>query len=210
MGSYGRETYDTIGGLGLTLTADGAPVAKVAGVTLAWAGVPVLAADYTFKHSDIARAGEKVIRYGTILCRVIASATADEVGKFIPYAAGGTLTGTSQVITPAAATGSVARTISVAEGDVFAVNESLHENDRLSDHPAAIDGGRVYRRRLLVVGYGDGTGADNDNTPPNSGGAYYAGAAAENAADLAALGLIAVPAATFKTALPHITFVTES
>jgi hypothetical protein len=207
MGSYGRETFDTIGGFGITLTADGAPVAKAGGVTLAWAAVPALAAVYTFKHEDIAQAGEKVIRYGTILCKITSSTTATEVGKYMPYMTG-TITGTGDAtINTLAAVGGITRVQSLAEGSVFAVNQSVHENDRQSDFPAAIDGGRVYKRRLLVVGYGDGTGGDNDVA---DGAELYAGSAAENAADLAALGIAAMPAANFKAALPQITFVTES
>jgi len=265
MGSYGRETGEVFGSAGITLTADGAPVAKVAGATIAWAGVPALAADYTFKHDYLAPAGAKVIRYGTIICRITAATDGTEVGKFMPYMAepdGG-------------------RTLSTAEGDVFAVNETVNMDDRNSDYPAAIDGGRVYRRRLLVIGFGDGTentsnarlgavtvavnavtavavtnggfGYSSANPPTvtitgdgagatatatvsaagvitgivvTAGGAgytaatatvtgggaghIYTGDSAENAADLAALGLTPFVAATFKTALPQITFVTES
>ncbi len=94
------------------------------------------------------------------------------------------------------------RTLSVAKGDVFITNESTHENDRNSNHPPVIDGGRVYKKRLLVVGYGDGTEANTTDV--------YAGSPTENAADLTVLGVTAFVAATFATAFPMITFVTEN
>lgn len=267
MGSYGRETLDVFGATGITVTADGAPVAKVAAATLSWAGVPAHdAAERTFKHDDLVDATEKFIRYGTVICRITAATDGSEVGKFMPYMA-----------TPGGG-----RTLSTAEGDVFVVNESIHYGDRNSDYPVAIDGGRVYKRRLLVVGYGDGTegvntavaGAVTRSTTTvasiavaDAGSGYtvaptvvitggggtgatatatlgangtitgivvtaagtgytsdptatfvssadpahlYDGAKAENAADLAYLNIDAFVAATFKTALPQITFVTES
>lgn len=140
MGSYGLETFDKIGAA-ITLSADGAPKAKAGGVTIAWAGVPALSADYTFKDTDYAYSGDKVIRYGTVVCRITAATDPTEIGKFMPYMAspGG------------------GRTLSTAKGDVFAINETVKMSDPQSDFPSAITGGRVYQRRLLVVGYGDGT-----------------------------------------------------
>lgn len=204
MGSYGREELYKIGATGLTVTADGAPVAKVAAATLAWDAVPAHdVAERTFKHDDFVDSTEKFLRYGTVICRITSSTTASEVGKFMPYMTG-TLSG-GNLINTLAAVGGITRVQSLAEGDVFVINESIHQGDRNSDYPVAIDGGRVYKRRLLVVGYGDGTESET-----GQGREKYAGAAAENAADLAYLNIDACLAASFKLALPQITFVTES
>jgi len=190
MGSYGRESLFVIGATGITVTADGAPHPKVAGATLVWDAVPAHdASEREFKHDDLVDATEKFIRYGTVICRITAATDTTEIGKFMPYMA-----------TPGGG-----RTLSTAKGDAFIVNESIHEGDRNSDYPVAIDGGIVYRRRLLVEGYGDGT-----ETETGEGRELYAGAAAENAADLAYLGIDAFPAADFETAFPLVTFVTES
>lgn len=178
MSSFGQYSLGSVGS-GISCSADGSPVAKIAGVMIAWAGVPAIAANRTFKDFDLVEAGEKFIRYGTIVCRITAATDPTEVGKFMPFMAvpGG------------------GRTLSTAEGDVFLINRSVHQDDAASDHPEALDGGRMYKQRLLVVGYGDGTGGYPD--------------AASDAADLTALGITAFVAATFKTALPQVYFVTE-
>lgn len=183
MNTFGRFEFGKFGS-GISCSADGSPVAKIAGVEIAWNAVPAVAAAYRFKDEDTVEAGEKFIRYGTMVCRLTAVPAGDPavvgtVGMFVPY----------QAALPAG------YTISTAEGDVFLINRSVHEGDVLGSYPEALDGGRMYIRRLLVVGYGDGTGAYPD--------------AASDAADLAALGIDAMPAATFKTALPQIYFVTE-
>ncbi len=193
MSTFGRYEFGKFGS-GISCSADGSPVAKIAGVQLAWAAIAAVAAERVFKDADTVEAGEKFIRYGTIVCRITASTTASEVGKFMPYMTG-TLSGTGNIINTLAAVGGITRVQSLAEGDVFLVNRSVHENDVLSDFPEALDGGRMYKQRLLVVGYGDGTGGYPD--------------AATDAADLTALGIPAIIAANFKAALPQISFVTE-
>lgn len=186
MSSYGQYSLGGVGS-GISVSADGSPVAKVAGVTIAWASVPTMAAARTFKDYDNVEAGEKYIRYGTIVCRITAATDATEVGKFAPLVGTGVAGQYNDDAT---------RAVSTAEGDVFIVNRSVHQDDIASDHPEVIDGGRVYKRRLFVVGYGDGTGGYPD--------------AASDAADLVALNLeAAMVAATFKAALPQVTFVTE-
>lgn len=188
MSTFGQYSFGSFGS-GISVSADGSPVAKVAGVHIAWGGVKALAAAYTFKDADSAEAGEKVIRYGTVIARITAATDATAVGKFVP------LLGTGAAGQYTAYNGDATMAVSVAEGDVFLVNRSKHENDVLSDHVEALDGGRMYKQRILVVGYGDGTGGYPD--------------AAADAADLVALGISAVAANTFKTALPQIYFVTE-
>lgn len=193
MGNYGRYEFGKFGS-GISCSADGSPVAKVAGVQLAWAAIVAVAEARKFKDEDTVEAGEKFIRYGTVVCRITSSTTATEVGKFMPYMTG-TLSGTGNIINTLAAVGGITRVQSLAEGDVFLVNRSVHEDDVLSDYPEVFDGGRMYKQRLLVVGYGDGTGGYPD--------------AATDAADLTALGIPAILAASFKAALPQISFVNE-
>jgi hypothetical protein len=190
MSTFGRYEIGSKFGSGISCSADGSPVAKIAGVQIAWAAVPAVAAARKFKDEDTVEAGEKFIRYGTPVARILTSGTASEVGMFMPVgvALGG-------------------RTISLTEGDVFLINRSVHENDILSDHPEALDGGRMYIRRLIVDGYGSGAaGVAGSAGFADSG--TYAGAA-EDAADIAALGIDPMTAVQFKAALPNISFVTE-
>lgn len=185
MSSFEQYSLGNVGS-GISVTADGSPGAKVGGVTIVWASVPTVAANRTFKDSDLVEAGEKFIRYGTLVCRITAAADATEIGKFAPFDGTGAATSYADDAT---------RAVSLVEGDVFIVNRSVHQDDPKSDHLEVIDEGRVYKRRLLVVGYGDGTGGYPD--------------AATDAADLTALSLTAFPSATLKTALPQVYFVTE-
>lgn len=188
MSTFGQYSFGSFGS-GISVSADGSPVAKVAGVHLHWGGIAGLAAARTFKDADSVEAGEKFIRYGTIIARITAATDTTAIGKFVP------LLGTGAAGQYTAYNGDAAMAVSVAEGDVFLVNRSKHENDVLSDHVEALDGGRMYKQRLFVVGYGDGTGGYPD--------------AATDAADLVALGISAVAANTFKAALPQVYFVTE-
>lgn len=193
MSSYGQYNLGGFGS-GIACTADGTPRAKVAGVHVFWPGVKALAAARTFKDADSVEAGERYIRYGTIIARVTAGATVDgisPIGRFVP------LIGTGAAGQYTTYNGDATMAVSVAEGDLFLVNRSKHEDEAFSDHVEALDGGRFYIRRLLVQGYGDGTGG-------------YPGAA-DDAADVTALfGALALPtSAQFKAALPQIFFVTE-
>lgn len=194
MSTFGQYSFGKFGS-GITVSADGSPVAKVAGVQIGWAGVKAVAAAYTFKDQDSVEAGEKFIRYGTLVARVTAASAgtlaldANIVGKFVPFV------GTGAAGQYTAYNGDATMAVSTAEGDVFIINRSVHEDDVLSDHPEAIDGGRIYKRRLLVTDYGDGVVTYNDY--------------ATDLADIAALGLTLPSANAFKTALPQVYFVVE-
>jgi hypothetical protein len=193
MSSYGQYNLGGFGS-GISCTADGTPRAKVAGVHMFWPGVKALTAARTFKDADSVEAGERYIRYGTIIARVTAGATVNgisPIGRFVP------LIGTGAAGAYTGYNGDATMAVSVAEGDLFLVNRSKHEDEAFSDHVEALDGGRMYIRRLLVAGYGDGTGGYPD--------------AATDAADVTALfaGATIPTAAQFKAALPQIFFVTE-
>ncbi len=52
---------------------------KVAGVTIDWSTVPAAGGDTTLTDGTVIKAGEKFIRYGTVIAKITAS------GKFGPY-----------------------------------------------------------------------------------------------------------------------------
>lgn len=146
MGSFGQETYDSIG-YGITVTADGAPKAKAGGVTIDWASIPAFANDAEFEGFQKVKSGDKFLRYGTILVKITAATDTTKVGKYTVY--GATVAG---------------GTLSEDRGDIFILNESVHESDRASSHPAVIDGGRVFKERLNIdsnpeIVYNSGTSA---------------------------------------------------
>lgn len=130
MPSYGRETLNSVG-RSIQVSADGSPEAKAGGVTVDWTTIAASGADATFLDEDFVATGEKFIRYGQILCKITAS------GLYGPYDSGAS--DGRQTIT---------------RGDCYIVNESMHMNSPHSDHPAVIDGGRIWRNRLIVGIYG--------------------------------------------------------
>lgn len=143
--AYGRNVLGRVGGE-IQVSADGNPDYKIGGVTLFWDSVTAqsgtvqltpqgttatitdLALLTANGWTDIIEDGEKFIRYGTVVCR-ISGGTAD--GKFAPYGSttigGGTLLKT--------------------RGDMYVLNKSVHYAD---DNPVAIEGGLVFRHRVLA------------------------------------------------------------
>lgn len=150
MSTYGREVFDKIGS-GITVSADGAPKFKAGGITIDWASVADVDANYVFLNEDYMDG--KFLRYGTALGRITAATDTTKVGKYVPF--GATVAG-----------GTIAKT----KGNVVVLNESVHESQRASDHlGGAMEGGRVYARRILVTGLGDGTAA----APQGGSGATF-------------------------------------
>jgi hypothetical protein len=173
MSTYGRETFETIG-TGATVSADGNPKAKQGGITIYWDGIPAFVTAKTFESEDVVNAGEKYLRYGMIVCKIVGGTQA---GKYVPY---GTTVGAGNTIPDATS-------LSTARGDMFILNYSVHENDRVSDHlGAAIEGGRVFKKRLNIVG---NTAIEYNATGP--------------------LTFTQVPVNTFEAAFPTITYVNE-
>ena len=197
MSTFGQYSFGKVGA-GISVSADGSPSTKIAGGQLGWAAIVAVAADYTFKDVDFVEAGEKFIRYGTVLARVTAASAgtialdANIVGKFVPLLGGGAAGDYTSY------NGDATMAVSIAEGDVFVANRSVHEYDVVSDYAEMIDGGRVYKRRLLVDDYGDGVVTYPD---------YAADLADLTALTFATEGLPS--AAVFKAALPQISFVVE-
>lgn len=149
MSSYGRKSVDQFG-FGIRVSADGNPLAKIGGVTVEWASVTAASAAFTVLPTgataaanfyvaggndlDYVDAGEKFLRFGTVLCKV-SGGTWD--GSYVPY-------GT----TPAGG-GSLLKT----KGNIFIMDASMHESDYHSSHPAVIYGGAVWKNRI-VANYG--------------------------------------------------------
>lgn len=147
MSTYGRNVYDKVG-FSIAVSADGAPISKVGGITVEWGAVAAAVADYEVRANgeavdtnflsnaspadDYVTAGQKYIRWGTVMCKIIGGTSA---GKYAPYGSSSGLGG---------------GTLSTARGDMFILNHSIHEDDYNSDHPHAILGGLVWKNRLLV------------------------------------------------------------
>lgn len=148
MGTYGYKEIQRVG-QGIQVLVHGKNVNwKVGGVTIYWGAITAEAADrevrpagetintnYLSSNSpadDYVYAGEKFIRYGTVLCR-ISGGTAD--GYFAPYGStsigGGTLLKT--------------------RGDMYICNLSIHDGDIASDHARGVfESGEVWKHRILA------------------------------------------------------------
>jgi hypothetical protein len=122
---------------------------KAGGVTVFWDSITAEAADREIRPAgetvntnflnsaspadDYVYAGEKYIRWGTILCRINGGSAA---GKFAPY--GSTTIGGGALLK--------------TRGNMYVVNQSVHDNDYNSDHvPGGVfEGGLVYRNTVKV------------------------------------------------------------
>jgi hypothetical protein len=134
MSSFGRIDQGSVG-KGIQVTADGKPEAKAGGITLDWATVAAQAStDATWEENVVLKVGKKGQRYGQVVCRITAS------GKFGPY-------------DPAASDGRQ----TLAVGDCYILNRSVLEEERMSDHPEAIEGGLCFLNRILNSGAGTHT-----------------------------------------------------
>lgn len=111
---------------------------KTGGVTIDWDTVvacPANASTYyaqtvaggkvTFEDNVDVLVGEKALRYGTILMRDAST------GKYRPAltADGGSL----------------------KKGETFILNETVTEDDYMSNHPGVLDGGKVHKVRIAFV-----------------------------------------------------------
>lgn len=129
MPTYGQELRENVGG-SIQLTADGQPQMKAGGVSIDWSTVAAVAgADVTYEDGVLVRIGEKALRYGQVITKITAS------GKYGPY-------------DPAAGDGRQ----TLARGDAYLINQTVKETDLHSDHPQAMDGGRVFKSRIIQSG----------------------------------------------------------
>jgi hypothetical protein len=126
---------------------------KIAGVTIAWTTViaPSVDAvilpsygsvvgtsfsDYNQGIDSYVYAGEKYLRLGTVLCKIVGGTLA---GKFAPYGSVTNLGG---------------GTLSKAKGDMFILNRTVFEKASGSDHGPVIQEGDVFKARLVQNGTG--------------------------------------------------------
>ena len=125
--AFGRQSLGTLGG-NLEVTADGSPVAKAAGITIDWATVAAVSgSDVTLNDGQVIPIGTKYLRYGQVVTRITAS------GKYGPY-------------DPAAGDG---REIVPVRGRAFILNRTAVNSEPADEHPEAIEGGLVYRSRII-------------------------------------------------------------
>jgi len=130
----GRTVLGTIGGYN-QVTADGTPVAKVAGVTLAWElFAAVSGADVTLPDGQIIKIGEKYCRYGQPIVQATSGTYSGKWGPYDSAAVDGRQT--------------------LVRGTSYVVNFTVVNTDPMSDYPEAIEGGRVFLARILQVGTG--------------------------------------------------------
>lgn len=124
--AYGRQVLGSLAGT-LELTADGRPVPKAAGVTIDWTTVAAVAgSDVTLNDGQVIPIGAKYLRYGQVITQITTG------GKYGPY-------------DPAAVDGRAL----LVRGRAFLVNRTALSTEPADEHPEAIEGGRVYRARIV-------------------------------------------------------------
>jgi hypothetical protein len=134
--SWGQEI--DLGSVGTSITIIASPnglIWKVAGVTIEWPTVPVVAGtDVIWRDGVIVPVGERGLRYGQILQEITAVGPAQ--GHYGPY-------------DPAAVDG---RGTPPARGRTFILFRTLLERQLGSNHTGGLlEGGRVYRERLIAT-----------------------------------------------------------
>jgi hypothetical protein len=124
--ALGRQVLGTVGGY-LQVSADGEPIAKVAGVTIDWTTVAAVSgSDVTLTDGQVIKIGEKYLRYGQVIAQITTG------GKYGPWDI-------------AAADGRAL----LVRGRIFVLNRTAVNTEPMDDYPEAIEGGRVYRARLI-------------------------------------------------------------
>lgn len=125
---YGRTELSTRTGHALQVSADGSPVWHPIGITVDWSTVTAPTEDVVLPDTSRILAGRKYLRYGQVLVKD------PTTGKYQPY---------------------VAQTL--IRGQVVILNQTVLElggipgiSNPNSDHPGGIEGGLVWKRRLLA------------------------------------------------------------
>jgi len=141
--TYGREV---LGGSGRqVMVAVGSDAHwKTGGITLGWPLFEPAEDAVTLPDETKVRAGQRYARFGQIVCRVT-DEESDHFGEYGPY-------------DPAADDGRE----ELRRGECFILNETRVEGGVIAGltggvdmHPAVLDGGRVWKARLLAGGAGD-------------------------------------------------------
>jgi hypothetical protein len=149
-----RTLYTERFGRSIQVSADGAPKYKAGGITVDWPSIPACPANGNtyygvtvangqaeFEDGVIVKVGEKAIRYGSILMYDATLDTASVIDGDPNGAYRLALTGDT-----------------LARSQTFIVNETWLEEDASSNHIGVMDGGRMWRARIVKS---DTTVADN-------------------------------------------------
>lgn len=152
MASFGQKAVEKVGGRYQVSASGKELVEKTGGVTIYWGAVTAASvdavilpsygsvvgtsfSDYNQAADSYVTAGDKYIRLGTVLCRISGGTQA---GKFAPYGStsigGGTLLKT--------------------KGNMYILNRTVFEKVNGSDHGPVIEGGKVFKARLVQNGTG--------------------------------------------------------
>jgi hypothetical protein len=105
--AFGRTLLSANSIMPTRVTADGSPRYKSGGATIDWATVAALGADTTYPDGSLLKSGQKVLRYGQVVCKLSAAA-ANTQQTLTGTATGGTFTltllrpDTNQPVTTAA------------------------------------------------------------------------------------------------------------
>jgi len=149
-------------GRSIQLSADGAPKYKAGGITVNWASIPACPANagtyygqtvangqVTFEDGVVVKTGEKAIRYGSVMMfdstlDIASVVDGDPNGGYRLALTGDTL----------------------KRSQTFLVNETWLEEDYNSNHIGVMDGGRMWRARLVKSDTTvAGTNATNGEAP---------------------------------------------
>jgi hypothetical protein len=129
---FGRTVLGVVG-TSIQLLADGRQGDKpVGGITIDWSTVAAVSgSDAVLSDSVTVKVGSSYLRYGQVICKITAS------GKYGPY-------------DPAATDGRQ----TLARGSAWLLNRTVVNNDPKADYPDVINGGTVYKARLIQAGTG--------------------------------------------------------
>jgi hypothetical protein len=138
-------------GRSIQVSADGAPKYKAGGITVNWNAIYACPADtgtyygktvangqVEFEDGVVVKVGEKAIRYGSIMVY-------DSALDLDPTLTTGA--GVPQGAYRLALTGDAA--LLAIRGNGFIVNETVLEEDTYSNHIGVMDGGRMWRARIV-------------------------------------------------------------
>lgn len=135
MSTYGRTILNKTGRDVMVLADLQDAQFKVGGITLDWSTFTAAPADAVLAGQQPVKAGDKVVRFGQVLCEITAS------GKYGPY-------------DPEASDGRQTLT----RGKCFVANRTTFENgygvtlnNGVTDHPQVFDGGTAWKPRLIIT-----------------------------------------------------------
>ena len=137
MTTYGRTIFGNPGSP-VRVSADGSPEYKFGGVTIDWSTVAPAAADVTLDTYVEIPSGQRGLRYGTVIAEITAT------GLYGPYDDGAS--DGRQTLTRGACY--------ILDQTVLELGSIAGIPGRATNHPAVIEGGLVWRDRLVIGGDG--------------------------------------------------------